>query len=882
MDRKKLNWLREQVNGFAKHRGTYELLAKTLEKILRRVCDRYAPTARVGVRAKSIASFAEKALRKFDKYKNPLQRMTDLAGARIVVYSLAEADAVCRFIEDLDREKRGLRIDWENSRNVRRSLRTSEFGYNGVHYIVELRGDNILGVKVPSEVRSKGGRPRKWSLKAEIQVHTALQNVWSTIGHDRLYKTQIRVPQPLRREIHAVAATLESIDQEFAEAVEALDRYIRQFQAYRPPERLQDEIDEWKEIHQTAPHDKEATYQLGRLLMLAERWDEAYQTLRSLRCWERPDVQMAVGQAAWFARRPRAEAARHRFRKALQLAPRDWRVYCALAETYLRTGDLRSAIEYYGQAFSLCPEEPAVLSPLVECHIRRDGSLDKLKLMQGALEAARCECHQRAERGVFVPQAHFACARLNLYRGKAHWYDAANSYCIALASCHLPQMVLDELDSLTAMLRALRKDGKWGDGLVADDKLAGFEWARRLMIVALAARASAWEAWPKKPGAKAWREAGRDVRQELRALATQPLEGKKAFPLPVVIVAGGCRKDVEKDLSRKYGKHLGRAFKCFSGTIISGGTTAGVSGMVGSLSPSPGRTLHRVAYLPKSLPGGDQRCKAYEEVRTSPGKGYNPAGVLQTWADILLQGLRPNQVRILGINGGRLTEFELRLGLALGAVVGVVADSKRVVKTLLSARTECRPKGLVPLPTDAATWAAFIRGASPELRQLPPKKIEPAAKQIHEQFCKDNLTNTEKHDASVLPWDKLPKEYKESSRQQVRFATLILDALGYKVVKDPRPAALRRKRPIKPADYENKVPAMAELEHGRFCAERLESGWRYGPKDLKRKRNPTIVPWRKLPRKIRRYDFTAVRDFPKWLARAGLKIVRRHKKALRP
>lgn len=68
---------------------------------------------------------------------------------------------------------------------------------------------------------------------------------------------------------------------------------------------------------------------------------------------------------------------------------------------------------------------------------------------------------------------------------------------------------------------------------------------------------------------------------------------------------------------------------------------------------------------------------------------------------------------------------------------------------------------------------------------------------------------------------------------------------------------------------------MAQLEHGRFCAERLIDGWRPGPKDLQRKLNPTLVPWEQLSPDMQEYDFSAVRAYPSWLAAAGLKVVKR-------
>jgi hypothetical protein len=47
---------------------------------------------------------------------------------------------------------------------------------------------------------------------------------------------------------------------------------------------------------------------------------------------------------------------------------------------------------------------------------------------------------------------------------------------------------------------------------------------------------------------------------------------------------------------------------------------------------------------------------------------------------------------------------------------------------------------------------------------------------------------------------------------------------------------------------------MAQMEHQRFVAERLETGWSCyaaGKEDLKRKTNPTLADWTPLPEEER-------------------------------
>ncbi|NLX96914.1 MAG: Ryanodine receptor Ryr [Rhodopirellula sp.] len=71
------------------------------------------------------------------------------------------------------------------------------------------------------------------------------------------------------------------------------------------------------------------------------------------------------------------------------------------------------------------------------------------------------------------------------------------------------------------------------------------------------------------------------------------------------------------------------------------------------------------------------------------------------------------------------------------------------------------------------------------------------------------------------------------------------------------------------------VERMAEMEHGRWNAERLRDGWRYGhPRDDQRKVHDCLVPWSELPETIKRYDRDAVRAFPEILAKAKLEVYR--------
>lgn len=71
------------------------------------------------------------------------------------------------------------------------------------------------------------------------------------------------------------------------------------------------------------------------------------------------------------------------------------------------------------------------------------------------------------------------------------------------------------------------------------------------------------------------------------------------------------------------------------------------------------------------------------------------------------------------------------------------------------------------------------------------------------------------------------------------------------------------------------VEMMAEMEHGRWNAERLSAGWKWGKeKDANKKVSPYLVSWSELPEKQKVWDRNMVRGIPEYLAAVGLEVYR--------
>jgi tetratricopeptide (TPR) repeat protein len=201
----------------------------------------------------------------------------------------------------------------------------------------------------------------------------------------------------------------------------------------------------------------------------------------------------------------------------------------------------------------------------------------------------------------------------------------------------------------------------------------------------------------------------RETEQKANAALDQlrPLALKPEDPLtgPIIVVAGGCDPNVAPQVN-EYRSLLERAFENFSGTIISGGTTAGISGMVAGLKGD----MKKIAHLPRreSLPRSAVPDNRFQIRWMESDEGLTVLQAIQYWIDLLVSGIKPAEVKLLGINGGEISAFEYRFALALGAEVGILRDSGREAARLSIDPDWKMTAGLAMLRADEDSVRAFI------------------------------------------------------------------------------------------------------------------------------------------------------------------------------
>jgi hypothetical protein len=182
-----------------------------------------------------------------------------------------------------------------------------------------------------------------------------------------------------------------------------------------------------------------------------------------------------------------------------------------------------------------------------------------------------------------------------------------------------------------------------------------------------------------------------------------------------------------------------------------------------------------------------------------------------------------------------------------------------------------RTDGVARLITDATAsgeltnvnvFPALERTCTAEL--VAGGSFERIAVAIHRRWCAGQLAAGKE----APSWSELDESRKESNRAQARDMPVKLRSIGCTIA----PLHDIRAPAFEFTDEEFEMLAIAE--HKRWVTERLESGWRLGPKDIGRKTTPYLIPFDELPDDIADLDRDAVRQIPEALALVDLKAIR--------
>lgn len=300
----------------------------------------------------------------------------------------------------------------------------------------------------------------------------------------------------------------------------------------------------------------------------------------------------------------------------------------------------------------------------------------------------------------------------------------------------------------------------------------------------------------------------------------------------------------------------------WDGTVISGGTASGISGVVGDLGGVRTR-----GYAPE----GAVAHTGYDEVRHTGGTAFSVAQPLQAWRDLLRAGVHPADVPVLVFPGRLITRQELALAHALGAPVAII-DLDRTGPDPQLDDIYGDASGVLWLPDDGMAIRAFVRGQDESA--LLRDKREQLAVTTHERYRAAQRGRRPEDDAAMRPWDVLSPLLKASNRLQVGHIPEKLAALGLVLTASNagRPLALPAVDPAQPFP-QPEHERLARMEHGRWLVERARSGWTEGSeRRLHRLLTPHLKPWDELDDSARAGNRRVVADLPGLLDDNGMKV----------
>jgi len=831
---------KEQVLAYTAVRPVYDRYAKTLNRVLSQACSVSFPEAFVQSRAKAVASFAEKAARKFGRYPDAVHQLTDLCGARVIVQTTEQVAAVRLFIEAnfdiIEKEDKGL------------LLGEQEFGYRDMHYIVRLRGDRdaVLGLSAEEHAALAG-------LKAEIQVRTWVQHAWADTLHDRIYKNKMKISSAVKRTGNLLAALMEEGDRNFSQLADELDGLIANYTAIATKHEIDEEVAVQELIFRNADGSKKRglAMKLAKLLAVSGDYAGVVPLLApyvDVGDASQAELLLDLGSALCRVRRHAPDSDEYQRGVALMTRARALcadtdvrfvphlrkgasvgaKVFARLGEALARIPDrVAEAREHYQRAHEMEPLNPYYLSEMVGLEMSCGNRSGLPAAMRTAIKEAIKTCRAHAVAGIELPYAFFTAGRLSLFIGNA--YDALGFYARAIGHC------LSGVHVVPADI--LADERMWLGHVHYGIKVPPeYQYAIDLLGLGLTCQGG---------GAK---------------VAANP-----TLKPPVLIVAGGAAS-LEPSGVERARVLLAAGLSRFVGTVVSGGTTSGVPGCVGDIAHELGsrgqKRFHLVGYVSKRLAHGVLPHPGYDAT-VQIGDDFLPDQLLRNWRDVLEAGIRPDEVILLGFGGGPLAAVEYRMALGFGAVVGLVGATAGTAAELLDDPMWRGVPNLLSLPADSTTIRAFL---TPAKDVIEPSVLEEMAKVFHSRYVTGVSGRLPEN---MRPWPKLPDTYRTANVEQARYVVEILEACGF----GTRKAA--GEPPVYDGFTDAEVERMAEMEHGRWNVERSRDGWRPGlERDDVRKIHNCLVSWADLGEEIRNYDREAVRLFPAVLAQAGLEVFR--------
>lgn len=701
-------------------------------------------------------------------------------------------------------------VEAEASTPLVPKTRKEAYGYTPVTYVVRLDHERArtLGRDLAVDI------PKDvLGLWAEVQVRTLLEHA---VGNETLQGRLASPDHPINLAHMRLSKAVQELDVNLTE-IRRLQRARARFPPYLTAGELRREIELLRQVLACAPDSAEVAARIGKLAITLEDWDLAVAVMEPLAGSRLPvllrDLGVAICQKHRCAPHSKAYLRGQQYLKeGCTWGPdSDPDVWSSLGGTLRRQDNLAEALAMYQRAMDIDRTDPYAVGNVVETSVAlgRSGVISTLRSpILGACE----RCEEQIKAGVNLPWAAYDLGKLRLLldRPRDAFLDLAQAVELSTAS-HQISTSLASLDRLAANI----------------DRPSLHE-ARALLALAWQSR------FPEEEAAA-----------RLRELLPAPAR----LRTPVVIVAGtgqwapACR--VSRDLEPLVGV-LGE----LCGTVLATNESADTGAFIAALAAS-----HAGVSAMPCTPPTSRRASGMAPLAEAQA-------CLKAFAGVLAAGGQAADVLVLSLGG--VAEVTSAVALALGATVALIDSSATAIEVRRGPRRGvCKP---VSVPADAAVLRALLAQLVERLRQ--PLR-DGLAQRIHESYLQQHPPESLRTSPTLLPWEELAEEHRESNRRQADDIPRKLKRIGCTIeLAGTRSGAIERLAP-------EEIERLAEDEHARWMVEHVLSGWTCGePEDPEARNNLSLVGWEALSEPIRDSNRRAVKAIPELLAALGLRVCR--------
>lgn len=627
--------IKEQLHLYKKRYSQFIKFNNILEKILHRIGKQIATEYIIQNRVKSLTSFAEKILRQ-PHYKDPITEMTDICGLRLILPTIDDVKRASILI------KENFVIDLSIGKKKVESLAVSEFGYRTDSYSITLNEISPLSkdLNIPKSYLSQ---------KAEIQVRTINEHAYAAIYHDLGYKGAHKLKDQWQREFHRSAALLEQIDESISRIKMIIKDYETNFGGYLSVKEITKKLEVLQIIHEADPDNVDIVYRMALLARNIGDWQRVVNLLSNYAHLDKAHILRELGFAIrrYYKKDSKEyQKAESYLKKAIQLDPLDWDAMAILGG-YYKDFDEEKARVCYEKAFEINPHNAYSLGNYLIYELRKLGNLDPITISKPFVLEAIERCNTQIELEIDIPWAYYNIGLFNLFLG--NFQNSFINYLLGVRYSNHDWMISTTFKTLNLLSNF-------------NDLFPGLDLILNLLLLSLAFKYN-------------------DELAINRLKSYYKSSYSKIKP-PVVIIIGSTRNE-DEELIEKYQKNVHSGFNKYEGTLISGGTLAGVSAFGGQLEELYSEKIKSIGYVPKKIPDSEMIDNRYSEIRHTDGSDFTIKEAVSYWLDIWGSNIQSKFVKVLGIGGGSIARLEYYIALLFNAKLGILEGSGRSADLLI-------------------------------------------------------------------------------------------------------------------------------------------------------------------------------------------------------